>query len=98
MALQLFRMYGHDADNERVYFYNENYEVDFYVPEDELAIQVCYSLHDEDTLDRERGALSKLPKRLPCRRRVLLTFDEETSFTDEYGTIEVIPCWKWMLG
>ena len=98
VALQLFRIYGHDADNERVYFYNENYEVDFYVPEDELAIQVCYSLRDEDTLDRERGALCKLPKRLPCRRRIILTFDEETSFSDEYGMIEVIPCWKWMLG
>lgn len=67
------------------------------MPEDELAIQVCYSLHDEETVEREKGALAKLPKRLACRRRIILTFDEETSFTDQYGTIEVIPCWKWML-
>lgn len=97
VALQLFRLYGHDADNERVYFYNDGYEVDFYVPEDELAIQVCYSLRDEDTLNREKTALTKLPKRLACRRRIILSFDEETSFDDEYGTIEVLPCWKWLL-
>ena len=97
VALQLFRLYGHDADNERVYFYNDNYEVDFYIPDDELAIQVCYSLHDEETLDRERTALTRFAKRIACRRRIILTFDEETAFTDEYGTIEVLPCWKWML-
>lgn len=97
VALQLFRKYGHDVDNERVFFYNENFEVDFYIPEDELAIQVCYSLRDEETLDREVDALKKLPKRLECRRRIILSFDEETSIVDQYGTIEIIPCWKWML-
>ena len=97
VALQLFRIYGHDADNERVFFYNDNYEVDFYMPDEELAIQVCYSLRDEETLSREMEALKKLPKRLACRRRIILTFDEETAFTDQHGIIEVIPVWKWML-
>lgn len=97
VALQLFRKYGHDMDNERVFFYNNNFEVDFYIPEDELAIQACYSLRDEETLNREIDALKKLPKRIECRRRIILTFDEETTFTDQHGTIEVIPCWKWML-
>ena len=97
VALQLFRKYGHDVDNERVFFYNENFEVDFYIPEDELAIQVCYSLRDEETLIREVDALKRLPKRLECRRRIILSFDEETSIVDQYGTIEIIPCWKWML-
>ena len=77
--------------------YDENFEVDFYIPEDNLAIQVCYSLSDEETLQRELNALKKLPKRLDCNRRLIITFDEETSFTDEYGTIEVIPAWKWSL-
>lgn len=97
VALQLFRKYGHDVDNERVFFYNENFEVDFYIPEEELAIQVCYSLRDEETLNREVDALKRLPKRLECRRRIILSFDEETSIVDQYGTIEIIPCWKWML-
>ena len=45
VAIQLFRIYGHDIDNGRVFFYHDGYEVDFYIPDDELAIQVCYSLH-----------------------------------------------------
>ena len=99
VALQLFRIYGHDQDNERVYFYSSNVEVDFYVPEDELAIQVSYSIsRDIDTWEREVGALQKLPKALACKRRIILTYDEQQIIEDEYGKIEVIPCWKWMLG
>ena len=97
VALSLFRKYGHDADNERVYFYNENVEVDFYVPDDELAIQVSYSILDSNTMKREAGALQKFPKVRPCRRRIIITYDEETTINDNYGNIEVIPCWKWLL-
>ena len=97
VAMQLFRKYGHDMSNERVFFYNDNFEVDFYIPEDALAIQVCYSLSDEETLQREVNALKKLPMRLDFNRRLIITFDEETSFSDEYGTIEVVPAWKWLL-
>ncbi|MBQ9676645.1 MAG: ATP-binding protein [Prevotella sp.] len=97
VALHLFRTYGHDIDNDRVYFYNDGYEVDFYIPEDELAIQVCYSLRDEDTRKRETEALEKLPKRVPCKRRLILTYDEEGTTTDKHGTIEMIPCWKWLM-
>lgn len=75
----------------------ENYEVDFYIPDDGLAIQVCHSLRDDDTRKRETEALQKLPKRLSCNRRLILTYDEEENITDQHGTIEVIPAWKWLL-
>lgn len=97
VVLQLFRIYGHDIDNERVFFYLDSFEVDFYIPEDELAIQVAYSLRDEDTRKREMEALQKLPNRLPCSRRILLTYDEEDTLTDQYGVIDVVPVWKWLL-
>ena len=97
VALQLFRRYGHDLDNERVFFYNDNCDVDFYIPEEELAIQVSYSLGDEETRKRESDALTKLSKVVPCRRRLILTYDEEDVITDKFGTIEVVPVWKWLL-
>lgn len=97
VALALFRRYGHDKDNERVFFYNSNVEVDFYVPEDELAIQVSYSLADADTLARESGALEKFPDVYPCKRRVIVTYDEEGQLSDKIGKIEIVPCWKWLL-
>lgn len=98
VALSLFRRYGHDADNERVFFYNDKVEVDFYVPEDELAIQVSYSMSQStETFDREVRALQKLPNVLSCKRRVVLTNTESGTVEDENGTIEIIPVWKWLL-
>jgi predicted AAA+ superfamily ATPase len=97
VAIQLFRIYGHDIDNGRIFFYNDGYEVDFYIPDDELAIQVSYSLHDEETWKRETEALQKLPNRLSCKRRLILTYDEEETINDKHGTIEVVPVWKWLL-
>lgn len=97
VALQLFRLYGHDMGCERVFFYNDGFEVDFYIPEDELAIQVSYSLNDVETRKREVEALQKLPKRLPCKRRLVLTYDEEDSVSDRYGEVAIMPVWKWLL-
>ena len=98
VALTLFRAYGHDLDNERVFFYNDKVEVDFYVPEDKLAIQASYSITQADsTFEREVDALKKLPKVLPCDRRLILTYDESDAIADEFGTIEVMPLWKWLL-
>lgn len=98
VALALFRRYGHDADNERVFFYNDKVEVDFYVPEDELAIQVSYNISQSpETFEREVKALKKLPNVLSCKRRILLTNDESGTVEDDFGTIEIIPVWKWLL-
>ena len=97
-ALTLFRKYGHDKDNERIFFYNDKVEVDFYIPEDKLAIQASYSLTGSDsTYDREVDALKKIPNALECNRRVILTYDEFDTVTDEFGTIEVMPLWNWIL-
>ncbi len=97
VSLELFRRYGHDADNERVWFYSDNVEVDFYVPEDKLAVQASYSVREDAARDREIEALKKLPKAYSCDRRLIVTYDEEGSFSDEYGVIEIIPFWKWAL-
>ena len=97
VAINLCRKYGNDPNIDRVYFYKNNIEVDFYIPDEKLAIQVSYSIADDITYSREVGALQKLPKAKPCAHRMIITYDEESTITDEYGTIEVVPCWKWML-
>ena len=98
VALSLFRKYGNDKENERIFFYNQHVEVDFYIPDEALAIQVSYSIESSDATERrEVEALQKLPRVLSCKRRVIITYDEEKNIEDEYGVIEVIPCWKWLL-
>ena len=99
VALSMFRRYGHDRDNERVFLYRDGrIDIDFYVPEDKLAIQASYSIsQSKDTFDREVDALKKLPSVKECQRRVILTNDESGSIQDEHGRIEIIPLWKWLL-
>ena len=73
-------------------------EVDFYIPEEQWAIQVSYSIKDLETKERETDALIKLSKVLPCRRLLIITFDEESVLQmDNHARIEVIPVWKWLL-
>lgn len=95
VALELFRRYGHDSEQDTVYFYQSGFEVDFYIPSEEWAIQVCYSFNDEQTLKREKEGLKKIAKVLPCWRRTIITYDTTNTLEDEYGKIDVIPCWKW---
>lgn len=93
VAIHLFKQYG-----DKVYFYNQNIEVDFMIPERETAYQVSYSLHDEATYQREVEGLIKLNNVFPLKQMFIITRDEERTITHESGkTIEVIPVWKWLL-
>jgi predicted AAA+ superfamily ATPase len=97
VAIELFRRFGHDPENDTVYFYNAGEEVDFYIPEAEWAIQVAYNLSEETTRQREVAALTKIVNALPCKRRTIITFDSKDTVIDAHGEIEVIPCWEWLL-
>ncbi|MBQ5540357.1 MAG: ATP-binding protein [Bacteroidales bacterium] len=92
-AVFLYQKYG-----EKLYFYNKNIEVDFYIPDEDYGIQVSYSISDDTTRRRELSALEKLDGFMPMKRMVVITFDEEETVQLSNGkTIEVIPAWKWML-
>lgn len=96
IAITLNKKYNHDAEMPHLYYYNRNIEVDFYVPEEELAIQVSYSLEDADTRKRETSALVALHQLHPLRKAVIITYDEEETIEAEGLQIEVIPIWKWL--
>jgi predicted AAA+ superfamily ATPase len=96
VAVSLLRKYGRE---DAVYFYNQNIEVDFYIPDAYTAIQVCYNLdNNEGTFDREIKALAKISEVLDCRRLLVITRDTERVVEIDGKTIEVIPIWKWVLG
>lgn len=94
VAVTLLRTYGRD---DAVFFYNKNVEVDFYLPDSETAIQVCYALSDADTFERETKALVSLSKVLPCRQLLVVTRDEEQTIERDGRQITVLPIWKWLL-
>ena len=94
VAVELIRRYGF----ENVYFFENNIEVDFYVPSENLAIQVSMQvLGDVDTLERETRAFVKLNQFIPDTKCLLITNSEETTLKCDDIEIDMIPAWKWLL-
>ena len=93
VAVELIRRYGF----ENVYFFENNIEVDFYVPSENLAIQVSMQvLDDVDTLKRETRAFVKLNDFIPNTKCLLVTNSEETTLKCDDIEIDMIPAWKWL--
>ena len=94
VAVELIRRYGFD----NVYFFENNIEVDFYIPSENLAIQVSMKvLEDVDTLERETKAFVKLNDFIPNTKCLLITNSEETKLNCDGINIDVITAWKWLL-
>lgn len=72
-------------------------DVDFYVPEQGLAVQVAYSLSDS-AKPREVGNLVKLANISDSALRLLIVTKEEERVIEEDGKrIEIKPAWKFLL-
>ena len=94
VAIELTRRYG----VENVYFFENNIEIDFYIPSENLAIQVSMQVLDNiDTRERETRAFVKLNNFIPDSKCILITNSEETILDCEGIRIEVTPIWKWLL-
>src|SRR5574344_993605 len=92
VAIQLKKEYGDD-----VYYYNKSAELDFYVPDKDIAIQVSYSLANIETLKREVSSLLKIRKRLAAHFFLIITYNEEKIIEQDGIIIEVLPLWKWLI-
>lgn len=94
VAIELIRRYG----TENIFYFENNVEIDFYVPSEKLAIQVSMQILDDiDTRERETRAFAKLRNFIPDSKCVIITNSEETSLTCDGIPISVIPAWKWLL-
>ncbi len=92
-AIHLYRKYGN-----KLYYYNRNVEVDFYIPEQQTAIQVCVTLDDADTKEREVNALLRLGQLETLEHMLIVTHNEEdTIHTSNGKDIHVVPVWKWLI-
>lgn len=94
VAIELIRRYG----VENVFFFENNVEIDFYIPSERLAIQVSLQVLDDiDTKEREPRAFAKLNNFIPDSKCILITNSEDTNLEYDGIDIEVIPIWKWLL-
>ena len=75
-------------------------EVDFIISEGKKiksAIQVCYSLSDSNTNEREFGAMLLGLDYFKLKKGVIISNDYEDEKRINGKTIKIIPCWKWLL-
>lgn len=91
IAVTLHRLFG-----ENVYFYHQNIEVDFYLPEKSWLIQASYNITDSQTMEREVNALVKAAVFLKAEKLQIVTRNDERVIQRNELTIEVVPIWKWL--
>ena len=94
-AIHLLKKYS-NTDEPQLFFYNRNVEVDFYIPQEAIAIQASFDINDTETREREVAALVALNKAFPLQKALIITRDTETQIKCDGLTIEVIPIWKWI--
>ena len=94
VAIELVRRYGAKS----VFYFENNVEIDFYIPTEKLAIQVSMQVLDNmDTRERETRAFVKLRSFIPDSKCLIITNSEEAALECDGIPISVIPAWKWLL-
>lgn len=96
VAIELIKRYRQE-ECDGVYYYNKCVEVDFYIPDRYLAIQVSYSIADPITKEREVRALERLSEVYNIKQALIITRDEEDTINSNNLKIQVIPIYKWLL-
>ena len=94
VAVHLRRKYG----DECYFFKTSKTEVDFYIPGERTAIQVAYSIADQDTRKRETAALLALADYQDVQQMQIVTKEEEETLEENGRFISAVPLWKWLMG
>lgn len=95
-AVTLYRK-SIDNENYKTYFYNKEVELDFYIPALKTGIQACYSLHNQETFDREVRALTTFNRLYGLDKAIIVTYSEERTIDTPDLRIHVVPLSKWIL-
>lgn len=93
VAIELCRRYG----RENISYYLSEKEIDFVVPNERLAVQVCYSLSEESTHEREIAPLRQFATKHTDWQLLIITYDEADTIQLANSTIKVQPIYQWLL-
>lgn len=92
VAINLLR-----SGNEFFFYRMQVSEIDFIIPEEKTAIQVSYSIEDEETKTRELKAFDSIPKNLEIEEFLIITKNQEDTIEYNGKKIQILPVWKWIL-
>lgn len=92
VAINLLR-----SGKEFFFYRTQVSEIDFIIPEEKTAIQVSYSIEDEETKTRELKAFDSIPKNLEIEEFLIITKNQEDTIDYNGKKIKILPVWKWIL-
>ncbi len=85
---------------EKITYFQGSGECDFVVQREESVsqlIQVTWNMQEAETREREIRGLLEAGRATGCTDLLIVTFDEETTLTQDGLTIRVLPAWKWCM-
>lgn len=97
---ELYRRYGNIYNQTIYYFADISWECDFIVfveNRSPLPIQVCWSITDMQTRDRELKGLVKACKYCGVKEGWVITSDEDEEMDIDGIHVSVKSAWKWMI-
>ncbi len=75
----------------------KGYEIDFYLPEKEIIIQVAQNLSNQKTREREIRAIEDVLKNKKLRRALILTDENQDTFEINGIPVEILSTAEWLL-
>lgn len=84
-------------DEDKVYFYNKEVEMDFYIPSKKKGIQVSYSVNDPATFEREVKALTKFHELYGLKEAEIITYSEDRTIETPTLKIRIRSLADWLL-
>ena len=84
-------------EEDKVYFYNKEVEMDFYIPSKKKGIQVSYSVNDTSTLEREIKALTTFHKLYGLNEAEIITYSDDRVIETPTLTIHIRSLADWLL-
>jgi len=97
VCIELFRRKNQTLND--VYYYKNNYEVDFVLVFDNKVvelIQVSVDISAQKTFNREVNALFRAGTALRCDILTLVTLNEDRTYTADNQTINIVSILKWL--
>lgn len=85
---------------KKVFYHKNKYECDFIIKEKNRileAIQVCWSMYNENTRKREINGLIDALSSYNLKQGIILTENDEENLSINGYDIIIKPVWKWML-
>ena len=80
-----------------IYYFKAKQEIDFFIPEEKLLINVSYAIDDQTTMKREINALLENMEYFGTKEALLITANKDENIEIDGKKIVIKPLWKWMV-